>query len=410
MSHSGNSSSRRLKSLQKLQAGKEGEQLYNPSVFRYKCIGYLHMNSENKGSYGTCRGFQSRLERVANMVPDTREGAIKKFLDASSDLGTYVDSDDSSDQKVKEIYTARTMIYKEDNKWKDDKTPRIQAVKPSPFPEDELINKTDWSCWGSTSVHYLELDPIPKSRSKLQKKGQLPTEETQEKKAKGMFGVLTEQLKSFDKNFDKQFEEKKKEEKGNKEEKENSSNPPKKNAKEVVEALVKKQGKGSTDNKNGKVSAITPENIGVSIRKIDSSVGHFTVTDIGSIRICVETSASLIGDSKSTKSSSIPLNNKDTPQQVADNKGTTIGDQVQNGDKPDELSKYPMELKKFYDFTIKVGHQMVYNVKEIREAVRDDFPGRTYRFGTKVVNRFQKTSEQTFSYTAKILNSWWKSM
>lgn len=383
--------------------------MYNPSVFRYKCIGYLHMNSENKGSYGTCRGFQSRMERVANMVPDTREGAIKKFLDASSDLGTYVDSDDSSDQKVKEIYTARTMIYKEDDKWEADKTPRIQAVKPSPFPEDELINKTEWSCWGSTSVHYLALDPIPKKR-KLSKKGQIPTAETQEKKAKGMLGVLTDQLKSFDKNFDNQFDNKK-EGKDGKEEKENSSNPQKKNAKEVVEALVKKQSKDSSKNKNSSnVSAITPENVGVSIRKIDSSVGHFTVTDIGSIRICVETSASLIGDSKATKSNSVPVNKKET-QQVADNKSTATTDQqLQNGDEQDELSKYPMELKKFYDFTIKVGHQMVYNVKEVREAVRDDFPGRTYRFGTKVVTRFQKTTEQTFAYTAKILNSWWRSM
>ena len=458
MSHSGNNPSRRLKSLQKLhnKEGGGGEQFYNPSVFRYKCVGYLNLNSDDKGSYGTCRGFQSRMERVANMVPDTREGAIKKFLDASNDLGTYVDSDESSDQKVKEIYTSRTMIYKEDDNDKYSSTaPRIQPAKSSPFPEDELINKTEWSCWGSTSVHYLVLEPIrkqvrrgvPKQQQQQQQQQQGKTTTTPgdtNDKADEIYDALTQQLRNFDKNFDNQFDNNDTDESSNQKageqdnDKEQNSGKKKKkkrrnSAKEVAEAFAKKQkevvakvaAKSSSIDYKNNVSAITPENIGLSIRKIDSSVGHFTVTDIGSIRICVETSASLIGDNNSSSrnnnrktrsnNNSNPLDNKkDSSQQLAANKNSNSSDPGQGQNETDapqeEERKLTTDLKKFYDFTVKVGHQMKYNCNEIKEAVKDDFPGRTYRFGSKVVNRFQKTSEQTFTYMGKILNSWWKSM
>lgn len=376
MSHSGN---RRLRQLS--GTTKEGEPLYNPSVFRYKCIGYLNLNSEDKGSPGICRGYESSLERVANMVPDTRDGALKKFLDASADLGTYVDSDESSDQKVKEIYTARTLIYKDDaaKKW-DEQSSRIKKHKPSILAEDELINKTEWSCWGSTSIHYLVLDPIQPKRSKSQAK-KITAAEVEKKADEDVEDMLTslkKQLKNLDKSLDKDLQKRKR---------------------EIL---------GKVASKDSKVSAITPENIGVSIRRIDSSVGHFTVTDIGSIRICVETSGSTIGSNSQQQT---PGNDQKNDSDATAPSSTELSKQQEDANnKKSSPSSALLDPKKFYAFTLKVGKQMQYNVKELREAVQEDFPGRSYRFGTKVVTRMEQTTKQTFEYMGKILDSWWKSL
>jgi hypothetical protein len=386
MSHSGNSSSRRLRALQQ-SLNKEGEQLYNPSIFRYKCVGYLQLNSEHKGSPGICHGYQSRIERVANMVPDTREAAIKKFLDAASDMGTYVDSDDdTSDQKVKEIYTSRTMIYKEtpldSSIDKDSRAKIIMSPKSTSLPEDELINKTEWSCWGSTSVHYLMLDPIHQKQA-VHDPLLPPVFAEIEQQADAMLNDL--------KNLDK-----------GKNTSDNNQNNITDN-KQVVTKVA------ATSSRDGRVTAITPENIGLSIRKIDSSVGHFTVTDIGSVRICVETASSLMDDSSSADKQQQQRSVSNATQ--VPNSGDNKQGQPVVAAKRDEPAKpNPFDWNNFYKFTLKVGKQFEQNVIEIKEAVSDDFPGRTYRFGTKVVNRLHKTTDQTFIFMGKIFDSWWRSM
>lgn len=362
--------------------------MYNPSIFRYKCVGYLQLNSELKGSPGICHGYQSRIERVANMVPDTREEAIKKFLDAASDMGTYVDSDDdTSDQKVKEIYTSRTMIYKaiplegSNDKDNDSRAKIIKSPK-STLPEDELINKTEWSCWGSTSVHYLLLDPIQQKQAVYDPL--LPPAFAEiEQRADDMLDAL----KTFDKR------------------KNTSDNNQNDNA-DNKQAITKV---AATSSRDGIVTAITPENIGLSIRKIDSSVGHFTVTDIGSVRICVETASSLMDDSSSADKQQQQRSTGNAAQ--VPNGGDNKQGQAMVAAKRDEQAKpNPLDLNNFYNFTIKVGKQFEQNVMEIKEAVSDDFPGRTYRFGTKVVERLHKTTDQTFVFMGKIFDSWWRSM
>ena len=498
MSHSGNDAARRLRGLPPGGGGPrkpttlntstttiKEEQLYNPSVFRYKCIGYLHLNSDQKGSPGTCHGLQGRVERVANMVPDTRDAAIQKFLDAASDLGTYVDSDDSNaDQKVKEIYTSRTMIYKDENRWQTSdptkKENKIQPVKSSPFPEEDLIDKTEWNCYGSTQVHYLVLDPVQVRKTVTTTKSgddpeEVVVEEVNATAGKGrpsslfprdpnlppefaeMFDNLSKHLEEFDKQIQGEFfgDKKTKKAKDSTENDDNNNNNNNNKSDDDKTAKENKDSNASTDeetNSNnkkirrparrshvhrevvthistsgkgqGKICAITPENIGLSVRKIDSAVGHFTVADIGSIRICLETSGSLMGDdgdkktNRSSNNKSVhdllnpngmkpaAINSTKDKEDTKDNKANPGIDEV---DKTN-AQKTMEHLKKFYNFTIKVGQQMEYNVHEIKEALSDDFPGRTVSFGHKVVNRMETTTEQSYTYMKKIIDSWWKSM
>jgi hypothetical protein len=341
--------------------------------------------------------MQSRIERVANMVPATREDSIKRFLDAASDYGTYVDSsdDDTSDQKVKEIYTSRTMIYK-DEEDSDRNHARIQKAPKSSFPEEDLIEKTEWSCYGSTQVHYLVLDPVPTVKKVPNRKPDpnVPPEIAEaERQAEEMFDVLSKQLQNFDDHFNN-----------------------KKNNRQVVTKVATSSGKG------GKITAITPENFGLSVRKMDTAVGHYTITDIGSIRICLETSSSLVGDESSDAVKKPASNSAKEQDEATDTKKQLdlLGDKS-NTDKSSNSNTdqsaidgsnkpSPFDPKTFYNFTLKVGQHMRHNVHELKEAMSDDFPGRTIAFGTKVVNRVEKTTEQTFTYMAKVFDSWWKGM
>ena len=444
MSHSGNNSSRRLRHLpppSPAKAIREGEQLYNPSVFRYKCIGYLNLNSEQKGSPGVCRGLQSKMERVANMVPDTREASIKKFLDAASDLGTYVDQDDTADQKVKEIYTSRTMIYKDDQDQdavvaERNQKAKIQPVKSSPFPEEDLIDKTEWSCYGSTLVHYLVLDPIVQNvkvekhttrRGRNRPNPAMPPEFAEmEKRADQMFDDFMKRLGNFDSPFhpaDERSDTISNDAKDNTKnkhfakEKDTDDDEADKNDVQHVSTTVVTKVVTSSSSKGGKITAITPENIGVSVRKIDSEVGHFTVTDIGSIRICMETSSSLMGDdTNAPDNNSNTETNKQLRRNLSKAEDSSMRSQGFDGavdrtidQEKQEEKKRTVDLKKFYDFTFKVAQKMDQNVNDVKDALSEDFPGRTYRFGTKVVKRLEKTTEQTFAYMGKLFDSFWKS-
>ena len=451
MSHSGNNNYSRLRQVPPPVPGAKasivGEQLYNPSVFRYKCIGYLNLNSDQKGSPGVCRGLQSRMERVANMVPDTREAAIKKFLDASSDLGTYVDAadaaDETADQKVKEIYTSRTMIYKDDEEKNQppaadnnaNKVAKIQrAHKSTAIPEEDLIDKTEWSCYGSTQVHYLVLDPIvqtvkvEKRTNRGKSRSDLPPEFAEmEKRADRMFDDV---MKRFGGKFERpgSGSSKSGEERSETATEVNSTAGGDQHDAEnqnfssttVVTRVVTSS---SSSSDGGKITAITPENIGLSVRKIDSEVGHFTVADIGSIRICMETSNSLIGDSdkKADKNSGKVQPNREMQQNLAkaetssmrsnltDRSSTDCTDKAQNNQQDQEEKKRTVDLKKFYNFTWKVAEKMNQNVHDVKDAVSEDFPARTFRFGSKVVGRVEKTTEQTFTYMGKLLDGFWKS-
>jgi len=387
------------------------------------------------------------MERVANMVPDTREGAIQKFLDAASDVGTYVDSDDTANQKVKEVYTSRTMIYKEDPEpvnSSDDahsKQPKIQPVKSSPFPEEDLIDKTEWNCYGSTQVHYLVLDPVVQKttvekrrnkRGKLQPNG--PSDVPPE------FAEMERTFQDFMKHFigagmGRPFPGIKSDlEKDDPSQMTTGKNGTKKNdmppdndgqnnknddddhdhdddndrftSTTIVTKIITQPSKGG-----GKIAAITPENIGLSIRRIDSEVGHFTVADIGSIRICLETASSLLGDDDDENVADSAKNNKANQQRqrelskAAENSMRPTGIDQSGGDDPEKKKSRTVDLKKFYNFSWKVAEKMQQNVMDVKDAVSDDFPGRTYRFGVKICERMEGTTKSTFSYMSKLFDS-----
>ena len=384
------------------------------------------------------------------MVPDTREAAIKKFLDAASDLGTYVDTeatDETADQKVKEIYTSRTMIYKDDNNDEKDQLPaadksknknkgaKIQrAHKSTAIPEEDLIDKTEWSCYGSTQVHYLVLDPIvqtvkvEKRTNRGGSRNDLPPEFAEmEKRADQMFDDL---MKRFGGKFgrpDIGSRSSSGEERSETTTEINSSDGGNQGDGEGQSVssttVVTRVITSSSSSDGGKITAITPENIGLSVRKIDSEVGHFTVADIGSIRICMETSNSLINDSdkKTDKNSGKTQANREMQQNIAkaenssmrsnltDRSSTDSTDKAQSNQQDQEEKKRTVDLKKFYNFTWKVAEKMNQNVHDVKDAVSEDFPARTYRFGSKVVDRMEKTTEQTFTYMGKLLDGFWKS-
>ena len=94
---------------------------------------------------------------------------------------------------------------------------------------------------------------------------------------------------------------------------------------------------------------------------------------------------------------------------VKDRSAADGADSNSQADKQDEKNRV-VDLKKFYNFTWKVGEKMKENVHLCKDAVSEDFPARTYNFGTKVVGRMEKTTEQTFTYMGKLLDSFWKSL
>lgn len=117
--------------------------LYQPSIYRYYCRGAFSADSRNVGSTGTCRGLKSRLELLGDMELSTRADALSNFTymtDYELDDGG---SEDLSEQ-TKSILLSPALVYK--SKRDKEKT-----------PEEELIKRQEWKCYGSTEVEYLVL-------------------------------------------------------------------------------------------------------------------------------------------------------------------------------------------------------------------------------------------------------------
>lgn len=127
--------------------GRRWEQpMYAPSIYSYKCRGGFFLSSEDHGSEGVCRGLKSRLELYSDMNTTTREAAIKDFT-FMTDYELDETDANSLNQKTKSILVSPALIYKD----KD----AVESTQQ--LPEEELIKRQQWSCYGSTEVELLVL-------------------------------------------------------------------------------------------------------------------------------------------------------------------------------------------------------------------------------------------------------------
>jgi len=125
----------------------EAAPVYSPSIYTYKCRGAYFLSSDQQGSEGVCRGLRTRLELLSDMESNTREAAIKDFT-YMTDFEIDEDEANTLNQKTKSILVSPAIIYEEKTS-SDEQSPKL--------PEEELIQRQSWSCYGSTDVQYLVL-------------------------------------------------------------------------------------------------------------------------------------------------------------------------------------------------------------------------------------------------------------
>jgi hypothetical protein len=156
--------------------------MYAPSIYSYTCRGKFYASSETKdGSEGgVCNGFKSKLDvlYVANQENISRAEALKRFTSMVSDvdLDDYHSAANTSElhQQAKSILLSPALIYKNLDKKQtvgdDEKTPVVNPIKLAKdqiLPEEELIKRQEWSCYGSTEVEYLVLEDVKTGEKKV---------------------------------------------------------------------------------------------------------------------------------------------------------------------------------------------------------------------------------------------------
>jgi hypothetical protein len=287
----------------KIKKGKGEPPLpvFHPSIYRYTCTGALFLSSENKGSEGTCRGIRSRLELISDLQINTRDVAITDF----TEMNEYVldgESADSLDQKTKSILVSPALIYKDDS---------VQG-KRHLLPEEEIIKRQEWYCYGKTEVEYLVLKD-PKSG-------------------------------------------------------------------------------------NENITALTPRNNGMSIRRIEADTGSITNIMIGWLSIVLDTSF--------FQESSASETDKGTP-----------GDRSPVEEMPpkpsqDTLDTAKSAVGKVSAFAVKISaltlDQMQGNAIWLSEQLQDDFPARTSAAGYKIIANLENTVDKTFKYMGKLTGRLWR--
>jgi hypothetical protein len=282
-----------------------GEQppVFHPSVYRYTCTGALFLSSENTGSEGTCRGFRSRLELLSDLQMSTRDGAIRDF----TEMNEYVldgDSADALDQKTKSILVSPALIYKDDT----------AEGRKELLPEEELIKRQEWSCYGKTEVEYLVLKD-PKSG-------------------------------------------------------------------------------------NEKISALTPRNNGLSIRRIEADSGSITNIMVGWLSIVLDTS--FFQDSPAPE-----INNNNNNSKGSMDERSPV-EEMSPRPAQDTLDTAKLAVGKMYAVSLKVVDQMHGNGVWLSQQVQDDFPERTAAAGHKIIGNLGNTVEKTFKYMGKLSTQLWR--
>jgi hypothetical protein len=287
--------------MKRVSGKPRGEQppVFHPSVYRYTCTGALFLSSEATGSEGTCRGLKSRLELLSDLQISTRDGAIRDF----TEMNEYVldgDSADSLDQKTKSILVSPALIYKDDT---------VEGKKEL-LPEEELIKRQEWSCYGKTEVEYLVLKD-PKSG-------------------------------------------------------------------------------------NERISALTPRNNGLSIRRIEADSGSITNIMVGWLSIVLDTS----------------FFQESTPE-INNNKNKSMDErspveEMKPTPAPDTLDTAKWAVGKMYTVSLKMVEHMQGNAAWLSEQVQDDFPQRTGIAGQKIIGNLGNTVDKTFKYMGKLSTQLWR--
>lgn len=284
--------------------------IYQPSIYSYTCRGAFSAKSEDRGSEGTCRGLRSRLELLSDMDVNTREEAIKSFT-YMTDYELEEDDANSLNQKTKSILVSPALIYKDD---------AAKSTK-SELPEEELIKRQEWSCYGSTEVEVL---------------------------------------------------------------------------------VLKNEASGAEH-----VAAISPRNVGVSVRKIEADEGSITSIGVGWLNIVVDAGPSFVQEEEDTQQQE-PQRDKQQQQSSPQQPQTSLPEQVPQRPtgSPGTMSRGRESLTRFLDFSARVGTQMRQNVYWLYTNMQDDFLSRSYSAGQKITANLPKTLDRTVSYVNKVIEKW----
>ncbi|GAX14661.1 hypothetical protein FisN_11Hh200 [Fistulifera solaris] len=164
------------------------QQLFEPSIYTYTCRGsyFVSTTQPTDQREGTCKGLRSRLELLSDLDVNTRKGALEQFTVwaaggdpseagfAETQEGVEMDPQAMSvvvspalifpDAMSKTVIDAAKKADKKKGKKHDaiiesaDDSNTITSIDSSSrLPEEELIKRQDWGCYGSTQVDYLLL-------------------------------------------------------------------------------------------------------------------------------------------------------------------------------------------------------------------------------------------------------------
>jgi len=171
---------------------------YQPSIYSYMCRGAYHASSDaNAKEGGVCNGFKSQLEVLYDERQEslTRAEALKRFTSMTAEFDFDPQQDpphpgagDALDdeygglhEQAQAVLISPALIYKDkdnaknntksvDGGDKNNKEPVV--VNPilqdqQTLPEEELIKRQEWHCYGSTEVEYLVLQDLKTGDKKI---------------------------------------------------------------------------------------------------------------------------------------------------------------------------------------------------------------------------------------------------
>jgi len=161
--------------------------LYRPSIYSYMCRGAYHASSDAKeGSEGVCNGFKSQLEILYEERQEmlSRAEALKRFttMTADYDFDEDFQHEDTGEyggglsEQAQAVLISPALIYKDKDAAVNNKAPipeKPPVVNPilnsaeNTLPEEDLIKRQEWSCYGSTEVEYLVLQDVTTGEKKI---------------------------------------------------------------------------------------------------------------------------------------------------------------------------------------------------------------------------------------------------
>lgn len=138
-----------------------------------------------------------------------------------------------------------------------------------------------------------------------------------------------------------------------------------------------------TDTKTGaqRIEAVSPLCGGLSVRRIQGSMGSATSVTIGSLNIVLE-----------------------TPDQRPDE--AQYPEEVPPKPSVDTLTSAREAMVNFYHFTGKVGEHMAANVSFLKDTLQDDFANRCWASGNRILERVPVTVDLTYKYMKKLSDKW----